>query len=347
MNESLFKAVPQSQGAIGDRETTFEFLKRGGRKEAIEIREWIERWFREYPEDHAKELRKPLQSKHFAEFMGAYFELQVYSSLRRFGCDVEVHPNFPGTQGTVDFGVTHGEDSFYVEATVCGIGRGSLRSNDVEENAVRKIRQAIRHPHSDVWLDAEGELLTHLRKSRLVDPVQSLLDSFSPDAVPGLGEVPEWRRPQTSIQEGDWKLDISLARPIASNGKGRVQGLSRGGSVDGVSPIENALEDKTKDWAEKKRDDATFVIALNSCHSESWSGDELMAIYGKSDPVIGQDSFSEYLSRVAGVIVVDNATLGAEKGASVRMHANPDRGIPECLRPLQQKTSLGELIGLT
>lgn len=347
MNETLFKAVPQSQGAIVDGETTFEFLQRGGRPEAIEIREWMEARFREYPEDHGKELRKRLQLRGFAKFMGAYFELQAYSLLLRLGCNVAVHPSFEGTCGKVDFGVTHGENSFYVEATVCGMGHGSLRSNTNEVDAARKIRQAIRCPHSDVWLDAEGELLKTLGKNRLVGPVQELLNSCSPDAIPGLDEMPAWRRPQTSIQEGDWKLDIFLTRPIAWDGKGRCHGPSRGGSVDGASPIVRALRKKAKDWADKNLDDDTFVIAVNVCHSEYWSDDELVAIYGKSDPVVGQDRFCGYLSRVAGVIVVGNATLGAERGANVRMHANPDRIIPECLQPLQQESNLGELIGLT
>ena len=228
MNAPLFKAIPQSQGAITNGETTFEFLQRGGRPEAIAIRQWIENWFREYPDDHGEDLRKRLQSKKFAEFMSAYFELQVYSVLRRLGCRAEVHPDFAGTQGKVDFGVTHGEESFYVEATVFGIEQGILRSNANEEDAVRKIREAIRCPHSDVWMDAEGELLKTLGKNRLVGPVQELLDSCSPDAVFGLGEVHSWHRPQTSIQEGDWKLDIFLARPIASNRKGQVQGRGYG-----------------------------------------------------------------------------------------------------------------------
>ena len=92
--ESLFKAVPELQGAIMNGETTFEFLQRGGRTEAIEICQWIENWFRAYPDDHKDELRMRLQSKKFEEFMGAYFELQIFSGLRQLDCDVEVHPTF-------------------------------------------------------------------------------------------------------------------------------------------------------------------------------------------------------------------------------------------------------------
>ena len=346
MKASLFKAVPQSQGAIVSGETTFEFLQRGGRPEAIEICQWIENWFREYPDDHGEELRKRLQSKKFAEFMSSYFELQVYSVLRRLGCGVEVHPDFAGTQGTVDFGVTHGEESFYVEARVCGIEQGILRPNANEEDAVRKIREAIHCPHSDVWMDAEGELLKTLGKNRLVDPVQDLLDSCSPEAVPSLKEVYSWHTPRTSIQEGDWKLDIFLARPIASDGKGQMRGPGRGGPVDAALPISRALQKKVKDWTDKKRDDATFIIAVNICHSEFCAGDELKAIYGQSDPIIGQDSFYQSLSRAAGVIVIGNATLGAERSAPVRMYENPNRGTPGCLRFLRKETSFGGLIGL-
>ena len=346
MTEPLFKAVSQRRGAIVNGETTFEFLQRGGRTEAIELRQWIENWFGEYPEDHGEELSKRLQSKKFAEFMSSYFELQVFSVLRRLDCDVEIHPDFAGTRGKVDFGVTHGQEVFYVEATVCGTEQGTLRSNANEEDAVRKIRDAIPCPHSDVWIEAEGELLKTLGTVRVVDPVRDLLESCSLDAVRGFDEVYSWQRPRTTIQEGRWKLGISLARPIASDGRGQVWGPSRGGSVGGSLPIAKALRRKTEDWNEKKRENAKFVIAVNVCHSEYWSGDELTAIYGSSDPVVGQAGFSPYLSRVAGVIVIGNATLGRERVARARLYENPDRGAPDCLGFLRQEKSFGELIGL-
>ncbi|MDE0250346.1 MAG: hypothetical protein OXK72_04990 [Gammaproteobacteria bacterium] len=346
MNKPLFKSVPQLQGAAANGETVFEFLQRGGRAEAIEIRQWLENWFREYPEDHGDELSKRLQSKNCAEFMGAYFELQVFSVLHRLGCDVEIHPYFEGTHGKVDFGVTYAENSFYLEATVCGIEQGILRSNANEEDAIQKIKDAIPCPHSDVWLDAEGELLKTLGSHRLVGPVQDLLDSYSPNAVPGLYEVHPFHRPRTMIQEGNWKLEMSLVRPIASDGRGQIRGPGRGGPVDGASPIARALRKKAEDWTGKRRDDAIFIIAVNVCHSEYSSGDELTAIYGSLDPVVGQNRFSRPLSRIAGVIVIGNAILGQERGAPVRLYENPDRGIPECLQFLQKETSFGELIGL-
>lgn len=347
MTPQLFRRVKQRPGPIMDHETTLDFLTRGGRSEGVAIREWMEKWFQRYPVDHREELKNRFQSQDFGQFMGAYFELQVFAMLRLLDCDVDIHPSFTGTGGTVDFRVTHGEDSFYVEATVCGLGQGILSSSANEEDAVRKIREAIGRPHSDVWLEAEGELLKTLRKNRLVGPVQELLASCSADDVCGLEAGHSWRRPRTSITEGDWRLDVLLARPIASDGQGQVRGPSRGGCVDGSSPVSEALSKKVKDWKKKGLENEAFVIAINNCHSEYWWGDERSAIYTTAAPLAGQDAFSSPLRCVSGVVVFGQATLGNERGAPVRLYENPDRDAPDCLRFLRQETSLGGLIGLS
>ncbi len=140
MTDSLFTSVPQQEGPILEGETTFEFLERGGRKDAIVICQWTKKWFCMFPIDHREELKRRLQSKDFSEFMGAYFELQVFAILQRLNCNVEIHPPFSGTDGTVDFRVTHGQDRFYVEATVCGVNRRILRSNTNEEDATKDTK---------------------------------------------------------------------------------------------------------------------------------------------------------------------------------------------------------------
>lgn len=96
---------------------------------------------------------------------------------------------------------------------------------------------------------------------------------------------------------------------------------------------------------EDKRD-AAFVITLNACHSEYWQDVERRAIYGKSDPVVGQDGFCQYLFRVTGVIVCGNATLGNDRKCSTQLYESPDRNALGCLRFLQRQRNLERLIGL-
>ena len=345
MTAQLFRCVKQRLGLSMGHETTLDFLARSGRPEAVEIRQWMEKWFQRFPEDHRAELKTRFQSDDFAKFMGAYFELQVFAMLRHIDCDVEVHPDFAGTGGTVDFCVTHGDDKCYVEATVCGINRGILRSNTNEEDAVRKIVDAIEYPHSDIWLDAEGELCTTLGRDRLANPINELLNSSSTEDVRDFEDGYSLRRPRTLIQEDGWRLEVSLSSPIASHGNGQVWGPSRGGCVDGVSPVAKALSKKAKDWANKRLEGETFIIAINNCHSEYRWGDERRAIYANPDPMVDQDAFRRPLSRVSGVIGFGNATLGHERTSPVKLFDNPVKCAPECLRFLSCETSLGRLIG--
>ena len=171
-----------------------------------------------------------------------------------------------------------------MEATVCGTNGGKLRSNTNEEDLVHKIKQAIECPHSDVWLDAEGELRHSLGRDRVTRPIRDLLDSCTAADVSGSEDEYSWRQPRTLIQEGDWRLEVSLSPPIASDGKGQVRGPSRGGCVDGVSPVAKALSRKAEDWKNKRLREESFVIAINICHSEYGWGDERSAIYARADP---------------------------------------------------------------
>ena len=280
--------------------------------------------------------------------MGAYFELQLFSMLRRLDCAIEVHPPFSETDGTVDFRVTHGEESFFVEATVWGTGRGKLQSNANEEDAVRKIRTAMKCPHSDICLDAEGELLTTLARDRLVAPISKLLDDYSAEDVRALNETfpfQEWHWPRICIEEGNWRLEVSLSPPIASNGNGDVYGPSRCEAIDGSTPMAMALRKKVEDWREKKNNRDPILIAINACHSEYLRDDDRRALFGCIDVEITRETFVRFLSPVSGVIVFSNATLGCEKGAPVQLYGNTGKCIPQCLQFLRQETRLGELIG--
>lgn len=322
---------------------------------AIPIRDWMEHSFRALPANAMPRIRQRLQSPKFAEFLSAYFELQVFTLLRRVGCSIEIEPPFPGTQGaTVDFLARHQEDAFYVEATVSGLGQGVLSSNANEEDAVQKIRAGLTDLHSDLWLQAEGDLRRTLGKRRLLLPFQNLLKTHTPDDVrvlhSRLGTYEAGFHLSVTIQEGAWELTGRLDPPRASNGQGQVWGPVRSGAVSAEAPLALALAKKAEDWRRMNLKDECFLIAVNVCNPDfGWNLDELRAIHGSDAPQRpgpASRRFSPYLSRVAGVLVFGNATLGMERKARVRLHANPHRHIPECLQPLLQEQILGDALGL-
>lgn len=348
MNEMLFNPVEQRHGLQTVRETTFEFLQRGGRKEAVEIREWIESWFQTIPDNRKKGIEKRLKSKHFKQFLGAMFELEVHEIFRRLGCVIEIEPELPGG-GTIDFHVADISQEFYVEATVCGIGQGALHSNENEYDAVEKLRKHLKRLHSNLRLSAKGELKKSLGKE-FIKQFQDLLDTHSPEEVRNIhkehsSKLGSWLL-STEFREGDWVLEGRLRPAFASSGTGKVLGPARTEYIDGVEPITTALKKKVKDWKERKIKDHIFLIGINVCHSDSFSDDPEQAIFSPGIPSGVEGNFREYLSCVDGVIVFYNATLGNERSAPVRLYKNGDRNIPECLEFLLQEQRLGDLLGI-
>lgn len=348
MNEMLFQPVEQRQGPSTARETTFEFLQRGGRNGAVEIRQWIESWFQAVPDDQRKALEGRLKSKHFKQFLGAMFELEVHEILRRLGCMMEWEPELPGS-GTVEFRAIDKNQEFYVEATVCGIGQGGLHSNENEHDAVEKLRKQLERLHSDLRLSAKGELKKSLGKE-VVKPFQRLLDTHTREEVRNIHREHSslWSPslPSTEFSEGDWVLRGELRPAFAPNGVGKVLGPARTEYVDGATPITTALKQKVKNWKKGGIKDRDFLIAINVCHSDAFSDDPEQAIFGRTRSAERNENFLEDLSCVNGVIVFYMATLGNERSAPVRLYQNGKKNIPECLQFLLQEQRLGDLLGI-
>ena len=356
MATPLFRPAPQRRGPAEGPETAFQFLERGARRKAIPIRDWMEHTFRTLPTEAKPRLKHRLQSSKSAEFLSASFELQVFTLLRRLGCSVDVEPSLPGTRGaTVDFLAHHGQDEFYVEATVCGLGQGVLSSNENEEDAVHKLRQGLKDLHSDLWLRAEGHLRRTLGKKRLVQPFQNLLRAHTPDEVRDLhsrlGRFEAETYLSETIREGQWELAGRLDPPRATNGQGHVWGPARGGAVSAEAPLKRALAKKAQDWRRAPLKEQCFLVAVNICNPDfAWNLDEIRAIHAPDAPIhAGSDTrkslFAQYLSRVAGVLIVDKATLGQEGAARVRLYQNPQRRLPNCLQSLLAEQRLGDLLG--
>ncbi len=350
MNEMLFKPVKQRHGPETAHETTFEFLQRGGRKEAVEIRQWLESWFQAVPDNRKKGIEKRLKSKHFGQFLGAMFELEIHEILRRLGCVIEIEPDLPGSNGKVDFQVIDKAQEFYIEATVCGLGQGVLHSTENEHDAIEKLRRHLKKPlHSNLCLEAEGELKKSLGKE-FVKQFQDLLDKHTPEEVGNIHrqyglQLGSWLL-STEFSEGNWVAKGWLSPAISSSGAGQVWGPARSGSVAAIESIITALKKKVKNWKEGKIKDRIFLIAINVCHSDSFSDDPKQAIFGLGRSNDEKSNFESYLSCVDGVIVFYKATLGNECSAPVRLYQNGKRNIPECLQFLLQEQRLGDLLGI-
>ncbi len=309
-------------------------------------RRWIEAWFAELPCPVRSTFERRLRSRRFDQFASVLFEMQVHSLLRRLGCAVDIEPTLAHTRNRIDFRARSDDRTFYVEATVCGLGKSELRGNDAEDDAVRKIREEIPLPHTHLWLEATGELNRMLPKERVVAPFRALLERHTPEDVRRRhAEGGMWNAPQARLTDGDWVLTGSLD-PVPDGGAGHAVGPARSGAVDVSKSLCEKLSDKAGKWKDVDIGDRPFLVAVNDC-SSSRNRHAEGALFGRTTGDDAPRTFRRTFSNLDGVRVVSNAALGNELRARVRLYRNGDARVPACLRRFEQPHRLSELLGLT
>ena len=359
----------RTQGPAVASETMFEYLQRSADSGAIRRCEWFDLWFADLPYSARESTGPRLRASRPEAFYGALFELVVHRMLRRLNLIVEPEPSVSGAGRRIDF-VAHLRSpvspppSFYVEATVAGVGRvvreGGSRA---ETDTVEKLRRAIPEPHSDIWLQAEGRLDKTLGLSEVAAPFRELLACHSaadvaarwPTAAARYArhwEVPsrELHVPAAGTAGQGWMLRGELGRPISSSEKGCIHGPSRalvGG--EGIRLVSRALAKKAEDWRHVDFDGRPFFVAINACHSDFWNADDRAAeraLFGESGEPTVDGRFAGHLEHLNGVVPVNNGVLGNEDNALVRVFRNGTKPLPECLRPLLAGMPMGELLGI-
>src|SRR5215213_5282926 len=155
----------------GHQESIFSFLNRVDQPFWERIREELERWYADYPDeqrgfDLRQRFRRPEPNQHF----GAWWELYLHRLFRCLGFHVEVEPSVRG--GKPDFRITRETDSLLVEATTSFSGIVDEERQPAREAAVLAAVDAARNPNFTVRLEVE-ELGDEQPKVReIVEPLE-------------------------------------------------------------------------------------------------------------------------------------------------------------------------------
>ena len=350
---TVFNTKPVRRGPSTPREKIYEFLEREGRREAAQIRDWIEYWYRQLPREKRPDIRGRLRSGKTDRFTEAYFELQMFALLKTSGHEVFVEPTISNGRYKPDFLAVHGSTAFYLEATVCGQSdgnAGALRPSANEIDAVEKIRSVLKdekvHVHSHLWLEAEGKLDRTLPKEMIAKPFVNLLRRTSAEEV----EQSLVSRPplQEVFNCGDWTLRGVLRPDPFKGAVGQVFGPARSAMGNASDAINASLAKKARAWRKKGPGrDEILVIALSVCHSHFfWNdGDEIRAIMKDPTNEAPDSPWRHDLRGVAGVLFVDNVSLGNELGTRARLDWNFEKILPDSLSFLTAEQKLAELTG--
>lgn len=348
--------VERTDGSASAQESNYDYLSRSNRPADIEICHWMNEWFCELPSDAKPKIKSRLTATTDTTFNGARFELIVHRMLKRLDLIVEIERELLRTDKKIDFFVCPrpGENgrSVYLEATVSGFGQGQMSSNRNEQDAVEKLSQYFRSPHSDILLKAEGTLDHTLGKQDIVRPFQELLEQYGPDEVRQLYSTGrQWKKPHCEIKDGSWVLTGYLDPPRSSSGGGQVFGPVRSGAGGGSRAIRDALLEKASDWKNVDLQGIPLLVAVNGCHSElPWNDPDAIevrrALFKEPNGEECTGEFHKSLRCLYGVIVFYHAVLGNERSSRVQLFGNKDADIPEYLHFLFKPQKLGTLLGI-
>lgn len=187
-------------------EGIYSYLNQSSRPEWERSRSILEKWYQEFPEEARKDLRGRFRSDG-RDTESAFFEILLHEFFRKLGCDIEVHPDVPGTSRNPDFLIRHGDQALYLEAVIRSQARSQFAYDIHTEDALDKLN-AISSSHFGVLVDVEGTLEVDLPTSRIQGPFLQRLTTLDPqqhadgEYIPGPIEVIADR----------WRLEGQLVR---------------------------------------------------------------------------------------------------------------------------------------
>lgn len=128
-------------GPLGHDEPIFRYVQSSARPEFAQIRELLERWFADYPEEHKHELKQRFVTSR-SDIASPTFELALHALFKRLGATVEIHPKASDTSDhRPDFLVQMPCGfEFYVEAVISS-GQSDKELN--QERVVNRLYEFI------------------------------------------------------------------------------------------------------------------------------------------------------------------------------------------------------------
>lgn len=128
-------------GPAGYAEPHFTYFNRSARTDIEAMREYLERWFRYYPDSLKKEFRSRFRSDLSRHHYGAFTEMYCYYFLKKLGWKVTPIPTEVG-KTTPDFLAKKGKFECVFECTVAtefGHGNATYERMNVLHDALNKV----------------------------------------------------------------------------------------------------------------------------------------------------------------------------------------------------------------
>lgn len=217
MKVTLFDDVERTDASpAGYEENSFSFLNRVDQPYWERVRDELERWYADYPdEEHGFGLRARFRDAAAPQHFGAWWELYLHRLFRCLSFQVEVEPGVVG--GRPDFRMTRDSASFLMEATTSFSGIVDEERHPEREAPILAAIDKAQHPNFFVRAEFEKVGKEQPRVSEIVEPLERWLDGLDADDVLQRGY---FDAPELPLPVRDWKLRLA-AFAVQPEARGR------------------------------------------------------------------------------------------------------------------------------
>jgi hypothetical protein len=268
-------------------ESLFAFLDRSAWPSCENIRNFVNAELMTFPEAERSQLLRRFRDGEAHDFHSAMFELLLWGGLTRRGYRLIPHPDLGGSRASrPDFHVTTPSgQAFFLEARLATV---RLESDQESAEALRETVLAELgrddHPHFRLWWEDSGRPSAAPSGKKLRRAVRQWLDGLDAEQVlraftcAGADACPTMQWPVDEALVDTWQVSLTaLPRQAFNNLPFVVNGLSGGGWVDRIGPLQRALKKKATHYGKL---DLPLVVAVNVRGIGIPRIDEVHALFG-------------------------------------------------------------------
>ncbi|HCG8482203.1 TPA: hypothetical protein NJ593_004466 [Vibrio parahaemolyticus] len=344
-------------------EDDFSYLDRSSKVEAGNVRNFLNYWVSQFPEDEAKELIARIKSGDKRHFDSSVFEIQLFAMMTGLECKVDIHPELDNEKETrPDFLITTPEkEQFYLEAIVSVGQTESEKSAEKRMNTVLDAINKIESKDFFLGIKADGNPDSPPSGKKLRNELNKWLKVLDPDEVianyqaRGRSAIPtkKW-------SNGAWSIDFEAIPKAKDKRKaGKLIGfqISKAGWGDHTDTIKTAFLKKARRYGKL---DKPLVVAANIASMGVDTTDEMQALFGteiwkvaletgqlvfggrKGDGVWHGENGLRY-GRLSGAWIFRNLNVWnlAEAKSCLYINPNANHGVPSTMHEVTHAKDIG------
>lgn len=262
--DSLFDSFERTYlEAAKHNDNTYEYYNISARTDISKVRETLEGWFHNYPEEEKYELK----SRFKKDFDSSFFELFLYELFCKLGYNIIIHPDLPSSPKKPDFLISKNDLEIYIEAKV-------VKSKTMAQEAFERKRNELydnlnKLNTKDFLLNIEDLCFLSQKQPStkgMIKYIEEELTKIKPDILSQELEGNGFEnRPRIEYNNEDVHIIVSPipVNPSEREEKQRPIGIYPAESFwgGGEESLKDSIEKKAKRYGKL---DKPFIVCLNS-----------------------------------------------------------------------------------